>query len=193
MKHILSMFLLALLCTLSSAAKDKIQKSFYENGCSEVFQLTEDGLTATKIVEFPGKTKDELTQLVAQYLRNRIESDPNHREPIYPSTDSNNAVFSDGNLAIKEESYGFKDKHGGKVWTTYSYRIAIKGGKVKLNIITLLHENDYGTKWHASKCYPFTKKYKKAISVGYKAYITELFEDFERQISILESGELDNW
>lgn len=162
----------------------EIRKDYYKKGYSEIYTINENGISASRVINFPGKSYDELLPLVKKYIRKRIENSHTTIEAPNYGTDTDNTLFEEERITIKETSPGLKFGWS-KVFVKFTYRIDVKKEKVRLNIIIrkyIFPTADISPFEH----FPF-KKYNEKVFRRFTDYILNIFDNFSSEINSLES------
>ncbi|MBR5542044.1 MAG: hypothetical protein IKU64_06780 [Bacteroides sp.] len=188
MKRIFTLIIILVATSFATqgfSQEQKIRKSFYEE-LSSIYTIEGDEIYIREVMQFPGKTKDQLESKVRDWLSNRIErrNSPN--------------MVNNSDITYRNNTFMFSErtrKWGVGVYANYNLVIEIKEGRVRLTAyISSYWWGESGPEIPSQNFYPF-----KSISDGKRMlkltgeYILEQFQDFKKAMLSETKRPDDDW
>lgn len=181
MKRIFTLIMILVATSFATqgfSQKQNIRKSFYEE-LSSIYTIEDDEIYIREVMQFPGKTKDQLESKVRDWLSNRIE-----RRNSPDMISNSDITYRNNAFMFSERTPGFKINFAFAAYANYNLVIEIKDGRIRTTAyISSYWWGETFPNLAAYKFYPFKK-----IGGGEKMlkltanYLQETFQDLKTTI-----------
>lgn len=162
-------------------AKKRLAKDKYLNSMYTIED--EEELKIQKILEFPGYSKEQLTEFVRNYLSNRIERQTQGADDFTASS----KIFINDGFVVSESSPNL----GSGIFVLYTFKFEIKHERLRATM--LINSYVSGGKHHITTSYPY-RSIGKGLLKKFATYAEMTLNDIQTNlVKIHEDRINDDW
>ena len=192
MKRIFTLIMILVATSFATqgfSQEQNIQKSFYEE-LSSIYTIEDDDIYIREVMQFPGKTKEQLESKVRDWLSNRIE-----RRNMPTQVSNSDVTYRNNSYMFSERTPTCEINSFFGAYANYNLVIEIKEGRIRATAyISSYHWGENFPALPAYKFYPFKK-----IGSGEKMlkltgqHILDVYKDLKATVNSNHISTDDDW
>lgn len=175
--------------TQGFSQEQNIRKSFYEE-LSSIYTIEGDEIYIREVMQFPGKTKDQLESKVRDWLSNRIE-----RRNSPDMISNSDITYRNNTFMFSERTPHLKLTFAFASYANYNLVIEIKDGRIRATAyISSYWWGETFPNLPANKFYPFKKVgYGEKMLKLTGQHILDAYKDLKATVNSNHISTDDDW